>query len=168
MILRCISFGSLWWLRPGDDKEDSQRFAARAALFNTTGFIQRRRTRRLWMVAGVVRINAGMHSDSWGAEAFMGKAYESGGLEQRGSWNRVLLGREARCGNKPDTMLLCIHSDRIGRINFQGKWRSKDVGVVAASAHRGVQETLLLMRLGSTIQSETGIWEATWNNLKRH
>lgn len=168
MILRCLSFGSLWWLRPGDDKGDSQRFAARAALFNTTGFIDGRRTRRLWMVAGVVRINVGMHPDTREAEAFAGKAYESGGLERRGSWNRLLLGREARCWNNPDSILLCIRSDRVGRINFQGEWRSKDVDVVAASAHRGVQETLLLLRFGSTIQTETGIWEATWNNLRRH
>ena len=168
MILRCLSFGSLWWLRPGDDQEDSQRFVARAALFNTTGFIHGRRTRRLWMVAGAVRINTGMHPDSREAEAFTGRTYESPGLERRGSWNRILLGREAMCRNNPDAILLCIRSDRVGRINFQGDWRSKDVEVVAASAQRGIQETLLLLRFGSTIQTETGTWEATWNNLRRH
>ena len=64
MMLRCLSFGSLWWLRPGEDREDSQRYVARAALFNTTGFIHGAQTRRLWLVAGVVRINAGMHPAS--------------------------------------------------------------------------------------------------------
>lgn len=167
MTLKCLSFGSVWWLRPADDTDDSQRYVTRAALFNTTGFIQGTRTRRLWMVAGVIRINAGMHPDTRKAEAFAGKTYESGGLERRGSWNRILLGREARRRNSPNALLLCVRSDRVGRINFQEDWRSKDVDVVAASAHRGVQETLLLLRVGSTIRTESGVWETTWNNLKQ-
>lgn len=167
MILRCLSFGSLWWLRPGKDKDDSQRYVERAALFNTTGFLRRANTRRLWLVAGVIRINAGMHPDARDAGAFMGKAYESSGLEHRGSWNRVLLGREIN-QNNPDAILLCVHSDRVGRINFQGKWHSDGVHAVAASAQRGVQETLLLMFPGTIIQTETGLWEATWNSLKQH
>ena len=167
MILRCLSFGSLWWLRPGEDREDSQRYVARAALFNTTGFIHGAQTRRLWLVAGVVRINAGMHPDVREAEQFAGKTYESGGLEHRGSWNRVLLGREAKRLSNVHAILLCVRSDRVGRIEFQGKWHSEGVHVVAASAHRGVQESLLLMRPGATIQTENGVWEATWNSLKQ-
>jgi hypothetical protein len=78
-----------------------------------------------------------------------------------------LLEREARRRNNPDAMLLCIRSDGFGRIDFQGEWRSKNVDVISASAHRGVQETLLLLRNGSIIQTESGPWEATWNNLRR-
>ena len=39
MVIRCLTFGSLWWLRPGNQVSDPLRFSAHAAVFNTTGFV---------------------------------------------------------------------------------------------------------------------------------
>ncbi len=59
MIVHCISFGTLWWLRPGTDNESSLKFSCQAAVFNTTGFISGSRERRNWIVPGVIRFNLG-------------------------------------------------------------------------------------------------------------
>ena len=55
----------------------------------------------------------------------------------------------------------------IGRIDFDGRWRDEGVIVVAASALRGVQETLLLAVPGSELRTEMGMWEVTWNGIQR-
>jgi hypothetical protein len=39
--------------------------------------------------------------------------------------------------------------------------------VVAASALRGVQETLLLAVPGSELRTEMGMWEVTWNGIQQ-
>jgi hypothetical protein len=70
MVIHCIDFGSLWWLRPGDDAADAYRFSAHAAIFNTTGFVSGCRERRFWHTSGVVRLNLGMHGHSQGERDF--------------------------------------------------------------------------------------------------
>jgi hypothetical protein len=55
----------------------------------------------------------------------------------------------------------------IGRIDFDNRWHDEGVSVVAGSALRGVQETLLLAIPGSELRTEVGIWEVTWNGIQR-
>jgi hypothetical protein len=62
-------------------------------------------------------------------------------------------------------ILLCAHSRAVGRIDFDRQWRSSGVNVVAASALRGDQETLLMAEAGSRIRTEKGEWEVTWQGL---
>src|SRR4051794_22747341 len=143
MLIRCVSFGSIWWLRPGDRLSDPLRYTARAATFNTTGFVSGARERRQWHVSGIVRFNMAMHGRT-GCPAFEGECYESPGLERRGTWNRLLLGKRLKHATRAERILICVDSREIGRINFDGCWHGQGVSVVAASAFRGCQETLLL------------------------
>jgi uncharacterized protein (DUF952 family) len=60
-----------------------------------------------------------------------------------------------------------VDSREIGRINFDEGWHDQGVSVVAASAFRGCQETLLLAMSGAELRTETGQWEITWNGICR-
>lgn len=167
MIIHCVSFGSLWWLRPGNQADDPVRFTNHAALFNTTGFTSGTHERRSWHVPGVVRINAGMHRRASHAADYVARSYESRGIERRGEWNRILLGRQVNGPIKADMLLLCARSEAIGRIDFREEWSTKDVEAVAASAHKGVQETLILAPVSAKIRTSCGEWEVTWNGFRR-
>jgi hypothetical protein len=166
VIIRCLSFGSLWWLRPGNQASDPLRFSSRAAAFNTTGFRCGSRERRLWCVSGVVRINLASHTQAFGASTFEDCCYQSPGSEKRGEWNRVLLGSRTGDTVNVDRLLLCARSTIIGRVNFDGVWHDEGVSVIAASALRGVQEMLLLAIPGSELQTHAGRWEVTWNGIR--
>ena len=166
-MIRCLSFGSLWWLRPGNQASDPLRFSVRAAVFNTTGFRCGSHERRLWHISGVVRINLASHTQTTGAHNFENGCYKSPGPERRGEWNRLLLGKCMGTAIPADRLLVCSRSTVIGRIDFDSRWNSGGVAVVAASALRGVQETLLLAVPGAELRTETGKWEVTWNGIQR-
>ena len=166
MVIRCLSFGSLWWLRPGNQVSDPLRFSVRAAVFNTTGFHCGSHERRLWHVSGVVRINLASHSEATRAGTFEDKWYQSPGPERRGEWNRLLLGKLIGSAVRADCLLLCARSSAIGRIDFDSCWCDGNVTVIAASALRGVQETLFLAVPGAELRTETGKWEVTWNGIQ--
>ena len=167
MLIRCLSFGSLWWLRPGNQISDPLRFSVRAAAFNTTGFRCGSRERRLWHISGVVRINLATHTERTGAGTFEDGCYQSPGPERRGEWNRLLLGKRIGHAFRADRLLLCARSTVAGRIDFDDRWHDGGVVVVAASALGGVQETLLLAIPGAKLQTEIGEWEVTWNGIQR-
>jgi hypothetical protein len=118
MIVRCLSFGSLWWLRPGNQTSDPLRFSTHAAAFNTTGFRDGSRERRLWHVSGVVRINLASQKRAIETRNFEDGCYQSPGPERRGEWNRLLLGKHAGHTVRVDRLLLCTSSTVIGRIDF--------------------------------------------------
>ena len=166
MIVRCLSFGSLWWLRPGNKASDALRFSTHAAVFNTTGFVSGSRERRLWLVSGVVRINLALHAHPIGAKSFENNCFQSPGPERRGEWNRVLLGKRVGHANKVDRLLFCVRSTLIGRIDFDTPRRDEGINVVAASALHGVQETLFLAAPGSQLRTAVGTWEITWNGIQ--
>ena len=167
MIVRCLSFGSLWWLRPGDQAADTLRFSTHAAIFNTTGFVSGSRERRLWLVSGVVRINLASHMHPISANSFENSCFQTPGPERRGEWNRVLLGKRVGEGDKVDRLLFCVRSTLIGRIDFDTPRRDEGINVVAASALHGVQETLLLAAPGSQLRTDVRTWEITWNGIQR-
>ncbi|HEU5403765.1 MAG TPA: hypothetical protein VFU86_20590, partial [Terriglobales bacterium] len=138
----------------------------RAAVFNTTGFRCGSRERRLWHVSGVVRINLASHTQTTGARNFENGCYESPGPERRGEWNRLLLGKCMRNAVPADRLLVCSRSTVIGRIDFDSRWNSGGVAVIAASALRGVQETLVLATPGAELRTASGKWEVTWNGFE--
>jgi len=166
MMIRCLSFGSLWWLRPGNQASDPLRFSVRAAVFNTTGFRCGSHERRLWHISGVVRINLAWHSEGIRAGAFEDKCYQSPGPERRGEWNRLLLGKHVGDHIRADRLLLCAQSSAIGRIDFDNRWHNGSVAVIAASALRGVQETLVLAEPGAELRTASGKWEVTWSGFE--
>jgi hypothetical protein len=155
-------------MRPGNQASDPLRFSIRAAVFNTTGFRCGSRERRLWHISGVVRINLASHIPTSGTDSFEGGSYQSPGPERRGEWNRLLLGEHVGDHIRADRLLLCAESSAIGRIDFDRRWHNGGVIVVAASALRGVQETLLLAIPGAELRTETGKWEVTWNGIQRN
>lgn len=168
MVIRCLSFGSIWWLRPGEQASDPMRFSSHAAAFNTSGFVCGTRERRLWLVSGVVRINLAMHIQAIGAESFEDACFESPGPERRGEWNRLLLGKRLKHTAPADKLLVCTQSTMIGRIDFDDRWHDEDVNIVAGSALRGVQETLLLADPGAELRTVAGRWVITWNGISKN
>lgn len=163
MKIYCASFGSIWWLRPGEDVTSNVRFTAGAALFNTTGFRSGSQERRNWTQIGLLRFNVGtcLRQSLNPAEITPG-IYESSGVEQRGSQNRLLLERRGEQGLRPDAVVVCVRSETHGQIVFSGTWRSPGVRMIAASDYRGQQETLLLMAVGRSINTESGRWVCEW------
>jgi hypothetical protein len=106
-------------------------------------------------------MNAGQHRGG----IFQPGKYQCVGIEKRGEWSRVLLGRRLPDAEMPDGILLCLQSGTIGRINFDSKWRSGDVQIIAGSAFRGDQETLVMGTPGAVIKTEKGQGEVTWTGL---
>jgi len=82
-------------------------------------------------------------------------------------WNRVLLTKRLKHVTRADRILICVDSREIGRINFDECWHSPNVSVIAASAFRGCQETLLLVMSGAELRTETVQWEISWNGILR-
>ena len=167
MVIHCVNFGSLWWLRPGNKTSDPLRFSSHAAVFNTTGFVSGSRERRLWHIAGVIRINLGMHRDTDDARRFEAARYECTGLERRGEWNRLLLGRRLDRTVNAEKIIVCTRSSVIGRIQFDASWHGNGIQVLAGSAFRGEQETLLLAAPGAQLQTDAGDWEVLWDGLAK-
>ena len=167
MIVQCLTFGSLWWLRPGRDKEHPERFTSQAAVFNTTGFCHGARDRRNWIIAGVIRFNAGtILEQRLNAASLDGGCFETCGLERSGSWNRLLLLRRIRAVSVPDAVLVTVQKKEFGKLRFSSEWRTPEVRIVAASVHGEEQETLLWMQIGSEITTEKGTWRCLQNNGK--
>ena len=115
----------------------------------------------------MVRINLAPHTQTTGIRNFENGCYQSPGPERRGEWNRLLLGKLVGSAVRADCLLLCARSTAIGRIDFDNCWSDGGVAVIAASALRGVQETLLLAVPGAELRTETGKWEVTWNGIQR-
>ena len=167
MVVHCASFGSLWWLRPGNNAADLLRFSSRAAVFNTTGFVSGSRERRSWHIAGVIRLNLGMHRDTDDVRRFDAARYECTALERRGEWNRLLLGRRLDRTVNAEKIIVCTRSSMIGRIQFDVSWHGNGIQVLAGSAFRGEQETLLLAAPGAQLQTDAGDWEVLWDGLAK-
>jgi len=161
VVALCLSFGSLTWLRPGNVPDDPLRFSSHAAAFNTTGFVQSTNERRSWYTPGVLRMNVGTHPSG----PFLPGKYETVGLEKRGAWNRVLLGRRVAPTEVATRILVCVHSGSVGRIDLTRQWHDNRLVVIAGSAFRGEQETLFLAEPGAQLRTEKGRWEVTWTGL---
>jgi hypothetical protein len=63
--------------------------------------------------------------------------------------------------------LICMTSWGVGRINLSARWHDLGTNVVAGSALRAEQETLILAKPGARVTSERGVWEITWDGLRR-
>ena len=163
MIVHCLSFGALWWLRPGQDSESAERFTARGAVFNTTGFASGSRERRNWIVPGLVRFNAGTCQEQRirPDQVEQGR-YVSPGIERNGVQNRLLLTRKVKSNVPVDMLLACLSCGEHGRISFDAEWRSRGVRLLAASEFRGKQESLLLLPLDGWVKTNQGEWRCLW------
>ena len=166
MIVHCLSFGTLWWLRPGQDRDSADRFTAQAAVFNTTGFVAGARERRNWIVPGVVRFNAGTCQEQRIRPDRDGQGrYVSPGMERNEAQNRLLLTRKVKANVPADMLLACLSCDEHGRISFDAEWRSRGVRLLAASEFRGKQEALVLVPRDGWVKTNQGEWRCLWDGL---
>lgn len=106
-------------------------------------------------------MNVGIHPN----EPFRPGKYETVGLEKRGALNRVLLGRRVTPTVVATRILVCMRSRAVGRIDLNDRWHDDRLVVVAGSAFRGEQETLILAAPGAQLRTEKGKWEVTWTGL---
>jgi len=165
VILHCLSFGSLWWLRPGNHPDSSARYSSEAAVFNTTGFISGSRERRNWLVAGVVRFNVGSCLEQRiRPDQIQQRKFFSPGPERNGVQNRLLLTRKIQANALADLLLIRISDEEHGRISFDSEWRSKGVRIVAASEFRDRQESLLLVPPDGYVKTNLGEWRCVWTS----
>lgn len=166
MIVHCLSFGSLWWLRPGNNLDSDARFTSEAAVFNTTGFISGARERRNWIVAGVVRFNVGtcLEQRIRPEQIEQGK-FSSPGPERNGVQNRLLLTGKVKANTPADLLLVCISSEQHGRISFDSEWRSKGVRILTASEFRDRQESLVLVPPDGYVKTNLGEWRFLWTGV---
>jgi hypothetical protein len=163
MIIHCLSFGTLWWLRPGNDPESGARFTSQAAVFNTTGFASGSRERRNWIIPGVVRFNAGTSLEQRiRPDQIVQGRFSSPGIERNGSQNRLLLMRKVKANTPVDFFLACISCEIHGRILFDSEWRSRGVRILAASEFRRQQESLVLLPADGHIRTTLGKWRCIW------
>ena len=108
-----------------------------------------------------------MHRGTDDPRSFEAARYECTGLERRGEWNRVLLGRRLDRTVNAEKIVVCTRSSVIGRIQFDASWHGNGIQVLAASALRGEQETLLLAAPGAQLQTDAGDWEVLWDGLAK-
>lgn len=163
MIIHCLSFGTLWWLRPGNDDDSATRFTSQAAVFNTTGFVSGSRERRNWIIPGVVRFNAGTCLEQRiRPDQIVQGHFSSPGIERNGSQNRLLLTRKVKANGPADILLACISCNEHGRISFDSEWRSRGVRILAASEFRRQQESLVLLPPDGHIRTTLGKWRCIW------
>jgi hypothetical protein len=166
MIVHCLSFGTLWWLRPGNDNESSLKFSSEAAVFNTTGFISRSRERRNWIIPGVIRFNLGTCMEQrLNPELQQQTRFFSSGLERKGTQNRLLLNRKVKANAPVDLFLACMSEMEHGRISFDSEWRSQGVRLVAASEFGTRQESLMLLPMDGLVRTHHAEWRIVWAGL---
>jgi len=168
VIVRCLSFGSASWLRPGTDSKTGAIIRTRSAFLNTSAIV--RGTREIWAheTPGFVRVNAAMSSQiSTFAELIDGK-FATNGIETYKDSNRLLL--KARVGNSvaTDAFLVCLRSGSEGTIDFKSSWRRGPVRIFSKSFHKGSgsQESVLLIGAGGIVTTDLGDWEVECSNKK--
>ena len=166
MIIHCLSFGTLWWLRPGNDIESILKFSSQAAVFNTTGFISGSRERRNWIVPGVIRFNLGTCMEQRvNPERQQQTRFFSSGLERKGTQNRLLLSRKVKANAPVDSFLVRMSEKEHGRISFDSEWRSQGVRLVAASEFGTRQESLMLLPMNGCVRTDQWEWRIVWAGL---
>ncbi len=159
MMVHVLGVGAEWWVRPGQDGE-RYRFTRHAAYFNTTGIAHpsSARVRRSWVIPGVVRFNGNSGMNPHRPELVVGSVYACTGIDKFGGWNRLLaIGKRDR--EIPVThYLVAIDSLIYGSIDFRSQWRNRGVRVIAASEHRGRQQSLLLLAQDGRFVTAFGSW----------
>lgn len=158
MLVKCLSFGSIWWCPIAPTLRETK-------VFNTTGFDPLGRQHRYYVEPGEVRFNCNERPpiEQYEIET-IGVIFHSPGIERVTGprpRNRLLLHRRCSPHAKPDRYLLKITSAEVGRIDFSpgSKWRNNGVRLLAASSHDTMQETLLLIDPTAVIKTDRGTWE---------
>ncbi len=160
------TLGSFWWPRFGTDAAGNI-LPGKTAWFNTTGFPRGQagtHWKRSWRTPGLVRINMGAFRDATLRPDLLHRVCQTPGLETYQAMNRLLIASPAPGISSIDAILICLHSDFIGRVNFRSRWKSPGVRLVCASVSDDaqVQEILVLLPPEGRITTDEGVWTVAW------
>ena len=75
--VQSLSFGSAWWVRPGWDEHDSQRYTRHVAYFNSTGVMAGSKIHMAGPVRGRVRFSISTGLDLHCNKTNVGRAFAS-------------------------------------------------------------------------------------------
>jgi len=164
MIVKILQFGSNWWARFGRDPNDRYRFTKHAAYYNSSGLLCGSKTRRHWVIPGLIRFNGVSDFNPNYRARLIGQALDCSDLKYACGGNRLLFHRRVHATTVPDYYLVVVSSDRFGVYDFQSPtWKAATVEVIAASDLRspnGIrQEALLLMPQDGWVASAIGAWK---------
>ena len=163
MIVQCISFGTCWWFRGAKDEQTGAIVLSKSAFMNTTGFLCGGKPQWKHRSPGFIRINAGKFAFQTPSEILQQKFQTdgvtsfSGNNNQRS--NRLLLETKVTLSTPTDAYLVTLNSDNDWTIAFKSAWRSNGVRVISSSTKQNVQQTTLLMPVGSHISTSLGKME---------
>jgi hypothetical protein len=158
LMVQILSFGTAWWVRPGWDERDPERFTRHAAYFNSTGIEVGSKIHTDGPVHGLIRFNFSSGLDPHHTHVNIGRTFCFQGIEWYRETNRLLALHRAEKDVRPTHFLVRVASGLHGMISFRMAWRSDDVQTVAVSRLRGMQELLLLMTPTSHIHTKAGAW----------
>jgi hypothetical protein len=158
LIVQVVSFGSAWWVRPGPEVGDSDRYTRHAAYFNSTGIKDGGKIHTAGPVRGLVRFNVSSGLDPHHTQNNIGKIFCFTEIERYRDTNRVLALHRATKDASPTHFLVRVSSILHGTPVPGTRWRSADTRTIAVSRYRGRQEALLLITGESVIHTSLGTW----------
>lgn len=158
LSVQVVSFGSAWWVRPGSDVRDPERYAGHAAYFNSTGIEAGTKIHMAGPVRGLMRFNVNSGLNPHRTLDNVGCIFCCTGIERYRNTNRLLALRRLPGDVAPTHYLVRMHSQLHGVVTFDRRWNSQDVTVLSASRFRGKQELLLLLTLDSSLYTSFGEW----------
>jgi hypothetical protein len=156
LLVQVVSFGSAWWVRPGWDKRDPQRYSSHSAYFNSTGIRQAGKLHTAGPVRGLIRFNANSGLDPHQPQKSIGQTFRCHKLESFRETNRLLAVRVVHRSASPTHFLVCLSSGLHGVITLQHQTGPQ---IVSISRFRGSQETLVLLEAGELVETTVGIWD---------
>jgi hypothetical protein len=168
LIVHILSFGTAWWVRPGEDQNDPLRFTGHAAYFNSTGIQQASKIHTAGPVHGLVRFNVSSGLDPHRTQANIGQNFACTEVEVYRNTNRLLAIRRAPDPLVPTHFLACMTSAIHGAISPRDSWRKDNAEIISMSRYRGRQETLLLIASRGHVRTPVGCWTVTQSGENRH
>lgn len=159
LAVQVVNFGSAWWVRPGFNVRDPQRYAGHAAYFNSTGVEAGTKIHMAGPVRGLMRFNANSGLNPHRTFDNLGSIFCCTGIERYRNTNRLLALRRLPDNTAPSHYLVRIHTLLHGRVSFNRCWNSRGAAVLSASRYRGKQEILLLLTFDSSLYTSLGEWK---------
>jgi hypothetical protein len=160
-VVQILSFGSAWWVRPGRDENDPERYTRHAAYFNSTGIAQGRKIHTAGPVHGMVRFNVRSGLDPHRTHSNLGQKFCCTRIENYRETNRLLVIQRALDTATPTHFLACMNSTLHGTISLRTNWRVGDAAIISMSRYRGRQEALVLIAAAAQIRTTVGCWTVT-------
>jgi hypothetical protein len=159
LTVQIVCFGSAWWVRPGEDRLDSQRYGRHAAYFNSTGIQSGSKIHTAGPVRGMIRFNATSGLNPHRTRDNIGAIFCFTEIEEYRETNRLLALRRLPSDATATHFLVSMRSFLHGTVSLNTKWHSQDAEVIAMSRYRGQQELLLLLTRESVLHTSLGDWK---------